>query len=169
MVAESILIVQQIYRPNFDPLRSSTRDSSGISSRTGQNSHFSNDKLLGKQSRKSIAIVDDEKDLCSLFSIVVKSLGYHAACVAHDGDEIVKLVLEDSIYPDLILMDYRMPTMNGIQAAEKILQVRPEIKIIIATADDSVRQDAISLGLFFIQKPFSKLVLGKTIEDALGH
>ena len=122
---------------------------------------------IGKQSIKSIAIVDDEEELCSLFSMLVKSLGYHAECVAYDGDEIVQLVLEDSIHPDLILMDYRMPTMNGMQAAERILRVRPEMKIIIATADDSVRRDAISAGLFFIQKPFSISALAKTIEEAL--
>jgi DNA-binding NtrC family response regulator len=118
---------------------------------------------------KSIAIVDDEEDLCSLFSILVKRLGYNAACVAHDGDEIVQLVLEDSIHPDLILMDYRMPTMNGMQAAEKILRVRPEIKIIIATADDSIRRDVISAGFFFLLKPISIQALTKTMEEALGH
>jgi DNA-binding NtrC family response regulator len=123
---------------------------------------------MGKQSSERIAIVDDEEELCSLFSILIKSLGYHAECVAHDGDEIVQAVMEDSIHPDLIVMDYRMPTMNGMQAAEKILRVRPEIKIIIATADESVRRDAIAGGLFFIQKPFSISALANMIEEALN-
>ena len=125
--------------------------------------------MTDKQSVKSIAIVDDEKELCFLFSLLVKSLGYHAECVAYDGDEIVQLVLEDSIHPDLIIMDYRMPTMNGLQAAERILRVRPEMKIIITTADDTVRHEVISAGLYFLQKPFSKSALGKTIEEAMGH
>ena len=101
--------------------------------------------------------------------MLVKRLGYHVACVAHDGDEIVQLVLEDSAHPDLILMDYRMPMMNGMQAAEKILRMRPEIKVIIATADQSVRRDVISAGLFLLQKPFSISAVAKTIEEALGH
>ena len=92
MVTKSILIVRQVYRPSFAPVTRSTRDSSGKSNRIGQNTHFSNDQReIGKQSSKSIAIVDDEEELCSLFSMLVKSLGYHAACVAHDGDEIVQL------------------------------------------------------------------------------
>ncbi len=170
MVTKSILIVRQVYPPSFATLISSTTDYSGKSNRIGQNTHFSNDQgETGRHSSKSIAIVDDEEDLCSLFSMLIKNLGYHAACVAHDGDEIVQLVLEDSIHPDLILMDYRMPTMNGMQAAEKILHVRPETKIIIATADDSVRRDAISEGFFFIQKPFSISALAKKIEEALGQ
>ena len=117
---------------------------------------------------KRIAIVDDKEDLCEVFSMLVKSLGHHPEFVAHEGNEIVQAVLEDSIHPDLILMDYRMPTMNGMQAAEKILRVRPEIKIIIATADESVKRDVISAGLFFIQKPFSISALANTMEEALS-
>jgi len=174
MVTKSI-IARRVYPPSLAPLTRSTRDSSGESSRIGQGSHFSNgQREIGKQSRKSIAIVDDEEELCSLFSMLVKRLGYHVACVAHDGDEIVQAVLEGSTHPDLILMDYRMPTMNGMQAAEKILRVRPEIKIVIVTADDSVKerdpgeQSIISAGLFFLQKPFPTSALAKTIEDALS-
>jgi CheY-like chemotaxis protein len=174
MVTKSI-IARRVYPPSFAPWTRSTRNSSGKSNRTGRNTHFSNDqRAIGKQSRKSVAIVDDEEELCLLFSMLVKRLGYHVACVAHDGDEIVQAVLEGSTHPDLILMDYRMPTMNGMQAAEKILRVRPKIKIIIATADDSVKerdpgeQSIISAGLYFLQKPFSISALVKTIEDALS-
>ncbi|HZY94982.1 MAG TPA: response regulator [Candidatus Bathyarchaeia archaeon] len=170
MVTKSVLVVRQVYRPGFAPWTGSTRVSPRKSTPTRLSSRLSNDQTdMGEESSKVIAIVDDDEDLCSLFSTLVKSLGYHANCVAHDGDEIVQAVLEEGIEADLILMDYRMPTMNGVQAAEKILHVRPEIKIIIATADDSVRRDAIAAGLFFIQKPFSGSTLARTIEEALGH
>jgi CheY-like chemotaxis protein len=170
MVAKSTLTVRQVNPASFAPWARLTRNSSGESNPIGQSAHFSTHQPeTDKQSSKSIAIVDDEDDLRSLFSRLVKGLGYHLACVANDGDEIVQLVLEDSIHPDLILMDYRMPTMNGMQAAGKILRVRPEIKIIIDTGDDSVRQDAISAGLFFMLKPFSISALAKTIEEAIGH
>ncbi|HZY95012.1 MAG TPA: response regulator, partial [Candidatus Bathyarchaeia archaeon] len=148
MVTKSILIVRQVYRPGFAPWSGSTRVSPGKSTPVGRSPRFSNDQTdMGEESSKVVAIVDDDEDLCSLFSLLVKSLGYHADYVAHDGDEIVHAVLEEGIEADLILMDYRMPTMNGMQAAQKILRVRPEMKIIIATADDSVRQDAIVAGL----------------------
>jgi len=170
MVAKSTLTVRQVNPASFAPWARLTRNSSGESNPIGQSAHSSNHQPeTGEQSSKSIAIVDDQDELCSLYSMFVKGLGYRVACVAHDGDEIVQLVLGDSIRPNLILMDYRMPTMNGMQAAGKILHVRPEIKIVIATADDSVRQDAISAGLFFIVKPFSMSALAKTLEVALDH
>ena len=89
--------------------------------------------------------------------------------VAHDGDEVVKAVSEGRIHPEVILMDYRMPRMNGIQAAEKVLRVAPETQIILATADDLVRGDATSAGLLFLLKPFSTVALVRAIEYALGR
>jgi DNA-binding NtrC family response regulator len=170
VVTKSLLIVRQVYRPGLAPWTMSNRVSPRKSTPTGRSPRFSNDQTdTGEKSSKVVAIVDDDEDLCSLLSALVRSIGYHAECVAHDGDEIVQAVLEDGIKADLILMDYRMPTMNGMQAAEKILRVRPEIKIIIATADDSIRRNAISAGLFFIQKPFSVSALAKTIKGALRH
>ena len=170
MVAKSTLTVRQVNPASLAPWARLTRGSLRESNPIRQNAHFPNHQPeTGRQSGKSIAIVDDEAELCSLYSTFVNGLGYRVACVAHDGDEIVQLVLKDSIRPDLILMDYRMPTMNGIQAAGKILHVRPGIKIVIATADDSVRQDAISAGLFFMLKPFSISALAKTLVVALGH
>ena len=116
---------------------------------------------------KGVAIVDDEEDLCSLFSLLIKSLGYRIDYVAHDGNEIVRAILEKRIRPDLILMDYRMPVMNGIQAAEKIRLVLPDVKIVVESADDTIKKEAISSGLYFIQKPFSMPMLAQILKKAL--
>jgi CheY-like chemotaxis protein len=128
-----------------------------------------------KRSRRgdiSIAIVDDEEEICHLFATLIKNLGYREELIAHDGAEIVRYVVDQGSHPDLIIMDYRMPLMNGMQAAEKILRAKPDIKIIITTADDSVKKEALAAGMRFLQKPFSLSVLAKAIEDALkdsGH
>src|SRR5207247_9062221 len=90
--AESTLILRQVYPPSFVSWASLTGDSSGESNPTGGSAHFSfHQPETGNKSSKSIAIVDDEAELCSLFSTFVKGLGYHVACVASDGDELVIL------------------------------------------------------------------------------
>jgi hypothetical protein len=72
MVTKSI-IARRVYPPSLAPSTRSTGDSSGKSSRIGQSTHFPNgQRETGKQSRKSIAIVDDDEELCSLFSMLVK-------------------------------------------------------------------------------------------------
>jgi len=113
---------------------------------------------------KGVAIVDDEEDLCSLFSLLIKNLGYRIDFVAHDGDEIVRAVSEKGIRPDLILMDYRMPILNGFQAAERIRQILPDVKIVVESADDTIKKEVISSGLYFIQKPFSMPTLAQTLR-----
>jgi two-component system chemotaxis response regulator CheY len=118
--------------------------------------------------RKRIAIVDDDFHLRTTYSFVLEHLGYKTL-IASDGDEIVNRVLDaKEAVPDVILMDYRMPKMNGLEAAKTILRNRPDIKIIISTADDSVRQEAISAGTTFLQKPFSLEELASAIRESLG-
>jgi CheY-like chemotaxis protein len=118
---------------------------------------------------KRVAIVDDDIQLRTAYSFVLEHLGYRTL-VASDGDEIVSQVLDaKKAAPDLILMDYRLPKMNGLEAAKTILRKRPVIKIIIATADDSIRQGAISAGMAFLQKPFSLDELASAITESLGE
>ncbi len=66
--------------------------------------------------------------------------------VAHDGAEAVDLAAE--LNPDLVLMDLRMPIMNGIQATREICQTHPEIKVLVLTTydDDYWVFDAIRAG-----------------------
>jgi CheY-like chemotaxis protein len=121
-----------------------------------------------QKARKRVAIVDDDVQLRTAYSFVLEHLGYRTL-MASDGDEIVNQVLDAKEgAPDLILMDYRLPKMNGLEAAKAILRKRPIIKIIISTADDSVRKDAISAGMAFLQKPFSMDELASAITESLG-
>jgi two-component system, chemotaxis family, chemotaxis protein CheY len=118
---------------------------------------------------KRVAIVDDDFELLTTYSVVLEHLGY-TTLTANDGDEIVDQVLHGhEPAPDVILMDYRMPKMNGLEAAKKILRNRPGVKIIMSTADDSVKQEAISAGMTFLQKPFSLGELASAIRESLGE
>jgi|SRR5579862_1550860 len=123
---------------------------------------------MSMQESKKIAIVDDERSLCSVFSILIKSLGYDTEFVAHDGTDIVQAISQGKVHPELIIMDYRMPIMNGMDAARRILKENPNIRIIIASADDSIEGAAISAGLIFAQKPFSRAQLAALIQKALS-
>ncbi len=115
---------------------------------------------------REIAIVEDDDELLSLLSLLVVSMGHRVEFQAHDGEEIVKAFREGGVRPELVLMDYRMPVMNGIQAAQEILRLGPETRVIIVTADDTARDEAVAAGLGFLQKPFSSAELARAIEGA---
>jgi CheY-like chemotaxis protein len=105
---------------------------------------------------EKVAIVDDDPMICtSLSKLIVGHLGMRHPAIAHAGEEIVDSVLNDGLSPDVIVMDYRLPNMNGIEASKIIAASRPEIRIILATSDASAKELAVSEGFGFLQKPFS--------------
>lgn len=95
-----------------------------------------------------ILIVDDQ----ILFAESLKSVlendapDMHVVSIAHNGKEAIDLVIEEP--PDLILMDVRMPVVNGVQATQAIHEIHPEIKILMLTTfdDDEYVQQAIKYG-----------------------
>lgn len=125
---------------------------------------FSRDRIETKEEKRSLAIVDDNRDICVTISKLVEHLGFNKSIIAHDGKEIVREVVCNGRSPAVILMDYRLPLMNGLEAAERISQVRPDIKIILATSDESVKSKAESAGFGFLKKPFSLEALVRAIH-----
>ena len=71
--------------------------------------------------------------------------------------------------PDIILMDHRMPIKNGLDASREILEMDGHSIIILASADKSVRKEALSMGILsFKDKPFTLQRLFENIEKALS-
>jgi|GEM_PF-1068576 CheY-like chemotaxis protein len=122
-----------------------------------------------ERGKTSIAIVEDARDLISIYSYVVKGLGFDPIFLATGGEEIVKAVADGRASPDVIIMDYRLPGINGIEAAKRILENRPATRVILASADDSVREESISLGFSFLQKPFSLATFSERIRRVVSQ
>lgn len=67
--------------------------------------------------------------------------------------------------PDIIIMDHRMPVMNGIDAMVEILRINKNVKIIFVSADATVKEQAISMGATaFLNKPLNIQVLINIIK-----
>ena len=116
---------------------------------------------------KKIAIVEDENDLSIVYSLFLEKLGYDGIFVAMSGEEMVRGMVDGTASPDLVIMDYRLPGMNGIETAKRIKELKPAIKVVVTTADDSVKAEARSLGFSFLQKPFALRALSETIDQDL--
>jgi len=66
-------------------------------------------------------------------------------------------------------MDHRMPKKNGIEASKEILEMDKNSKIIFTSADNSVKEEALSIGAFsFKDKPFTVEQLIENINKALN-
>lgn len=84
-----------------------------------------------------VMLVDDQIILAEGIKSVLETSGDIQVCgIAADGAQALNLALKAN--PDVILMDIRMPGMNGVVATKKIKEVLPDVKIIILTTfDDS--------------------------------
>jgi CheY-like chemotaxis protein len=112
-----------------------------------------------------IAVVDDDKDLSEIYSKVLQKLGYPTPSVFNDGTSLVRALMANRDSFDLIIMDYRMPEMNGIEAAKIIQRYRKNVKIIMLSAYESVREKADDIGVPFLQKPFSMDQLSRCLDN----
>jgi len=116
----------------------------------------------------SIFIVEDDMSLQRLYQMVLESAGFQIIDTAANGDEAVKKYESLSIKPDIILMDHRMPIKNGIEATKEILEINNHSKILFASADNSIKKLALSIGaVSFLEKPFELKALIKEIEQIL--
>lgn len=120
---------------------------------------------------KKLLLAEDEEVLRMLVVDTLEDEGYEIdeAC---DGDEAYELI-EQNDY-DLVIIDYMMPQMTGLEVIEKVRQhpEKKDIKILMLSAkSQKVDQDRVLLAGadHFISKPFSPLYLVEKIGEILGE
>jgi two-component system chemotaxis response regulator CheY len=111
-----------------------------------------------------VAIVDDEPDLQRLYQLALSSKGYDVSFVANDGTDAVDKNRKTPA--QVIIMDHRMPTKNGVEATREILAERPKTRVIFVSADEAVEREAREAGAVrFLKKPISLKDLIRNIEE----
>ncbi len=86
----------------------------------------------------TVLIVDDEKNLLELYRSELSADGYEVL-VASTGKEAVDLLQKNR--PDVVVMDIRMPEMDGIEALGKVVARHKNIPVIINTAFSAYQED----------------------------
>jgi len=117
---------------------------------------------------KKILIAEDNDSNYILMTYILKK--YYQFERAKNGKEAVEMV-EKNDY-DIVLMDIKMPVMDGLEATKAIKEIRPELPVIALTANafDSDRQLAMEAGCNdFLAKPVSSDLCLMTIKKFLGE
>jgi two-component system chemotaxis response regulator CheY len=103
----------------------------------------------------TVMIVDDELFIVELYRDILQLRGYKVVGTAFDGEEAVRRYGSIPEKPDVIIMDHRMPVMNGVEATKEIIRSNPTQKIIFVSADVLIEKDAREAGAAeFLPKPF---------------
>ncbi len=114
-----------------------------------------------------LLIVDDEVEFASALAERLELRNYHVD-TANSGTEALK-GLGSTYFPDIILLDLRMPDMSGFDVLVKIKEKHPAIEVIMLTGHGASSGGSSSLekGAFaFIMKPVNICDLTKKIQEA---
>ncbi|MBI4706925.1 MAG: response regulator [Candidatus Omnitrophica bacterium] len=116
--------------------------------------------------KQKILICDDSEGLRESLKLILED--DYKLILACDGEEAVQLTEKEC--PDLVLLDIKMPRLNGIEALKEIVRLRPQTKVLFITGYQytDVAKDAIQLGaLDYIVKPFEAKDLKETVKKLL--
>jgi two-component system response regulator CpxR len=113
-----------------------------------------------------VLLVDDEREFVQTLSerLEMRDVG---SAVAYDGESALKMVQDDE--PDVIILDLRMPGIDGIEVLRRVKQTHPHIEVIILTGHGSEedRQTCMELGAFaYLHKPVDIEALSETLRQA---
>ncbi len=109
-----------------------------------------------------VLVVDDDLDVRAFLSAALEGLGY-SVYEAEDGAEGLKKV--DEVAPDLLLLDYAMPQMNGADVARAVRRSHPHLPIIFVTgyAESDQLEAALGGKVPLLRKPFTVAQLAAAI------
>tara|TARA_B100001989_G_C24528503_1_gene460123 strand:- start:343 stop:1689 length:1347 start_codon:yes stop_codon:yes gene_type:complete len=118
---------------------------------------------------EKILVIDDDQSIRETLTTFLKRQGYQPMA-AEDGSKGVELIRIEM--PDLVICDYKMPKMTGLEVLEKIKEIDSSIHFIMITAFDEMQTtvDAMQKGAYdFIEKPLDIDRLKITIKRALDN
>ncbi len=115
---------------------------------------------------KSVLVIDDDPLIRKTLSSYLSKKGFEAVA-AEDGEEGIQKYEEH--IPDLVILDIRLPDVDGLEVLARIREKNPSASIIIMTAYDDMKTtiEAIKLGAFeYLVKPLDYVELELTIDKA---
>jgi signal transduction histidine kinase/ActR/RegA family two-component response regulator len=118
-----------------------------------------------------ILLVDDEEQIVAMERQMLETLGYRVTART-DSQEALKVFAEQPHNFDLVITDMTMPHMTGDQLAQKMLDIEPQIPVILCTGFNEVitEEKALSMGIQkFVMKPIVKNDLATTIRTVLDQ
>jgi len=113
-----------------------------------------------------LLLVDDERQFAETLSdrLHLREIG---SVIAYDGESALDIIREDE--PDVMILDLKMPGIDGIEVLKRVKQTNPKIEVIILTGQGSEtdREQCMNLGAFaYLEKPVDVNVLSETIKKA---
>jgi len=113
-----------------------------------------------------VLLVDDEREFVQTLSerLLIRDVG---SAIAYDGESALNLIKEDE--PEVMILDLKMPGIDGIEVLRKVKATHPDIEVIILTGHgtEEDRKTCMDLGAFaYLRKPIDIELLSETLKKA---
>ncbi len=116
-----------------------------------------------------VLIVDDDRDICLMLSRLMKGEGL-TSHMAHDGESDLKMVRSQR--PDTLLLDLKMPGMDGMEVLRRVKELDTDLPVVLITAHADIAGSvaAIKAGAFdYLPKPFEHPEVARVVRRALAQ
>jgi DNA-binding NtrC family response regulator len=118
--------------------------------------------------RNKVLVVDDEKNQREIYMLILEDAGYDVT-TAQSGEHALRLARENKF--DLVLTDYKLTGMDGVQLVAELTDLDPSIIVVMMTAHGTVEsvKHAMRAGVYdYLEKPVDREQLLKVVETALA-
>ncbi|MDP2898925.1 MAG: sigma-54 dependent transcriptional regulator [bacterium] len=116
----------------------------------------------------NVLVVDDEREIRELLATILRQRG-HDTSVAADGQSALERVKK--VWPDLVVLDYKLPDGDGIEILRRLKEVHSSVQVVIITGygDIELAVEAMRSGAYdFLCKPIERETFIIRVENALG-
>lgn len=138
-----------------------------VTTEVGKNFHQADIyRKLDFQAPSRVLLVDDEREFVQTLSerLLLRDMG---SAVAYDGESALEMLREDE--PDVMILDLKMPGIDGMEVLKRVKATQPAIEVIILTGhgNETDRETCMALGAFaYLQKPVDIDILSETMKQA---
>jgi CheY-like chemotaxis protein len=115
-------------------------------------------QLIMRKNMKTILLVDDEPTILTVLELLLNKFGY--IVIPKSNAESALFLIREGVNVDLIITDYRMPGMNGVEFIRVLRRILPSVPVLMLTGDITVEIEP-SLRVF---ERINKPVLGKELD-----
>jgi CheY-like chemotaxis protein len=124
-------------------------------------------KQLMRKNMKKILLVDDEPAILTVLELLLNKFGH--IVIPKSNAESALFLIQEGLNVDLVITDYRMPGMNGVEFIRVLRRILPSVPVLMLTGDITVEIEP-SLGVFErINKPVAGKELDRIVRAALDR
>jgi two-component system response regulator (stage 0 sporulation protein F) len=118
--------------------------------------------------KKTILLAEDDAGNRLIIAEILEDMGYEV--IAEAGGSSALSVIKRGVEIDLVITDYRMPDMSGLDLVVELRRILPDVPVIMMTAYGSIENyfKSMSLGVFeYVNKPIGKTEFERIVKKAL--